>query len=632
MSSNEKKLRQLLIWDLDEPIENSEYLLMLWRGHSCKKQANIFAINKILENKSIEIKTQYLAWIFELGNAKFNGKKLLNYLRARPGFSYWWMSLLVEKCNFSKSREINSALKIMALNSWIDGKKGITHIILESDNEHLADSISMLCKLHGLIFEYRPYKDGLNKDDILKSLYKNSPIFLKSLIRLVFHYYERWPLSNMGINLWGNTRSKVTLVSYFLNINSSELLNGRYRSNYWGGLTDFLAHEGHSVNYLHIYVKNPLFPTAKSAAQALKRLNSEGRHDLHITLDSFLSLRIFLITLYTFFKINFLFIKLFKFYQLGLQAVDNSKVSNESKFIDNLIWPLLKNDFRESLIGPTSIINILNLNLIESAFKGLPKQDIGIYLQENQGWEYALNYCWKRFNHEKLYGMPHSTVRYWDMRYFYDLRNIGSNDEFPMPLPNKVLVNGIAMRSAYEEWGYPNHDLIDVEALRYLELEGLAKKAYIRPSSDRIRILMLGDYLFENTNEQLHFLHKAVLTLNKGVDIIFKPHPACIPNKKFLDSRNANISLEPIHELLLNCDLVFSGSLTSAAVDAHCVGVPVIIMLENNELNMSPLRNEKNVFFVTSIFEFQEIFSSFNFLKLDRKLSKWKELFKLNLM
>ena len=76
-----------------------------------------------------------------------------------------------------------------------------------------------------------------------------------------------------------------------------------------------------------------------------------------------------------------------------------------------------KNDFKKSIYGIVAIENIMWIEIFNKLLKELPKQKLGIYLQENQGWEYAFINAWKNNGHGKLLAVQHSSVAYWDMRY-----------------------------------------------------------------------------------------------------------------------------------------------------------------------------------------------------------------------
>ena len=82
------------------------------------------------------------------------------------------------------------------------------------------------------------------------------------------------------------------------------------------------------------------------------------------------------------------------------------------------------------------------------------------------------------------------------------------------------------------------------------------------------------------------------------------------------------------------CDIVYSGSSTSAAVEAYCVGLPVVVLLDGTFLNMSSLRGYKGVYFVRNFKDLASVINSVevtslkevkSYFYLDLKLPKWRE-------
>ena len=141
----------------------------------------------------------------------------------------------------------------------------------------------------------------------------------------------------------------------------------------------------------------------------------------------------------------------------------------DSELIYSLLWPLFKKDWEQSFFGIEAMRNVLTLNLFEKAFSDLSNQSVGIYLQENQGWEFGMIHAWRSNDHRGLTGFPHSTVRFWDLRYFFDPRSYYKT-QAGLPIPDSVATSGNLVKKAYLEGGYPARDLTQVEALRYLYL------------------------------------------------------------------------------------------------------------------------------------------------------------------
>ena len=56
----------------------------------------------------------------------------------------------------------------------------------------------------------------------------------------------------------------------------------------------------------------------------------------------------------------------------------------------------LKEDYMSSFFGPTLIYNIMNIIILKNLLKNIPKQKVGIYIIENQSWEYCFIKFWKK--------------------------------------------------------------------------------------------------------------------------------------------------------------------------------------------------------------------------------------------
>ncbi len=291
------------------------------------------------------------------------------------------------------------------------------------------------------------------------------------------------------------------------------------------------------------------------------------------------------------------------------------------------------------MMGPRSIINALYLNLFEAATKSLPKQRVGIYLFENQPWELALIHAWKMVGHERLIGAQHATMLYWDLRYFFDPRSYkrtGGND---LPLPDQIAINGPATLDTCIQAGYPEKDLIQVEALRYLYLyrSEAEPENDASPSKGALRLLVLGDYLTCNTQLQMRLLEQAAQSLPTGTTITVKPHPSCPIKLEDYPGLDMTVTMEPIAVLLPNCDVAYASPVTSAAVDAYCTGVPVVSVRNPNTLNLSPLRGCEGAFSASTPEELVHALISAastprsgkakkTFFNLDPKLPRWRRL------
>jgi surface carbohydrate biosynthesis protein (TIGR04326 family) len=612
----------LLLWDVEShPIDDYDTLIY-WSSFSNAKEDKIFSIPLLVEKSAESLRSKYLKLIYEFGEARVHNQSIIEYLQIRQNFSYWWMTLLVEKCNYSKSPQIDNIIKLMALEQWLQENK-YHEIKIVTANKALADAVILLAKKLSIDFEWEKSIDSKNSSNLIKRIYHSLPNIIQSPIWLLRYALLNWPLKGARVKEWRETTATTTFVSYLDNLVPESAINGRYESRYWTKLTDVLGSHKHPTNWLHIYVKDGLLPSAKKARTLIQEINNrESGKQTHVTLASFLSISLLLQTLKDWYKVQKL----------------KKTVCKQVQLKSDYLWPLFEKDCQDSMSGIAAISNLQYFNLFERAMNELPVQKKGCYLQENQGWEFGFISSWRGAGHGKnLVGFPHSTVRYWDLRYFFDSRSYVSTCENNLPLPDYVGINGSISKNSYIDGGYPQEGLIEIEALRYLYLKNSCV-SQIKNNKNRLQkksLLVVGDYLKENTNKQLALLMTAFESIDQSVRYIIKPHPNCPINMQDLPGLNCEISTQPIDELLLMSDIVYSSAVTSAAVDAYCTGKPVITILDGKSLNMSPLRGVSGVHFVSNAkelaiaingAEMSELEQREDYFYLDPELPRWRSL------
>ena len=132
-------------------------------------------------------------------------------------------------------------------------------------------------------------------------------------------------------------------------------------------------------------------------------------------------------------------------------------------------------------------------------------------------------------------------------------------------------------------------------------------------NSNKIKtVLVLGDYDKDNTEQQMKLLSEAIKFIDEPMKYIVKPHPACRIVKSDYPEVEMTIVNTPISNLINDCSVVYSSSLTSAALDAHCFGKNVISVIDTTGLNLSPLRGVQGVVFVSSGKELSDALSNIN--------------------
>ena len=613
------------IWDSSLPVESSSEQIFLWRSYVEDGTGSI-SVPRLVEDNYSVLKNQYLSWIYDLGEAQFSAKPIVDHLKLRPNLSFWWMTLLAEKCNYSSSPHITDAIRLLAFNLWALDKK-VESVRITTENKKIVACIEQWCRVRKIKFslEHRPVKK--HEHSMLRKIFDLFPNRLKGLIQLFRHIWAVRSLRGVGLEDWQNSDADITFFSYFFNLDVNKKSNGGFKSNLWPKLPEELSKRNCKTNWLHIFYSDISHPTSGDAKRLLKQFNKiAAKEQYHVALESFLNLSVIFETLSDWLRIS----KLANGLEPTMSNVECSGLN---------LWPLFKEEWHSSVTGAPSILGILNFNLFEVAIRMLPTQRIGLYLYEQQSWELGLISAWKARSHGTVIGVQHSTMLDWDMRYFHDPRSYQRLDNNDLPMPDKVAVNGPVIMEKSLEAGYPKENLCEVEALRYLYLSDLASEesgsAY--KSSDCLTLLVLGDYLESNTKIQMGLLETTLRQFPRKISIIVKPHPAYLIEPLDYPSINFSVTTGPLKDTLDNCDVAYTSPVTSAAVDAYCFGIPVITALDPNSLNLSPLRNYDEVHFVSSPAELSEALFIVDsnrsesdvkqqFFTLDSGLVRWKKL------
>ena len=240
--------------------------------------------------------------------------------------------------------------------------------------------------------------------------------------------------------------------------------------------------------------------------------------------------------------------------------------------------------------------------------------------------------------HEKLIGVPHTTVRFWDLRYFFDSRTYNQTGFSDIPLPDRVAVNGEVAKKQYINGGYAADKLVDVEALRFLHLEKFVKRNNgLDQSGQRNTLLVITDYMTKNIALQMSLLQQASKMTDKKIEFIIKPHPHSPVLVEDYPDMEIKITNTSIDKLLDCCTMVFTSSLTSAAVEAFYAGKHVITFVDASALNRSPLKGYDGVSFVSTADELAQALNNIDkinsnikqeedYFYIDRDLPRWRNL------
>lgn len=608
------------VWDTDITPTAIDGITILWSGFLEEGNKNIISMPQFVEENSISLRSRYLAWIHELGLILVNGKSVVDHFELRPGFSYWWMTLLSEKSIF-KSPQIFDVIKLIALEE-LQKKIRPVKVVLTSGNKQLVAVFTKWCdtiKIQGEVH----LLDKIKEKPSFKHIYRSLPEPLQALVGLLRHTMQRFPFRRKYNTETNN--ADITFVDYFMNLIPDGSGSGLFSSGYWTELVNVLRSENVSTNWLHIFVSNGELKTPAAASELMNSFTkSSANKESHLMLDGIINFRMVFIILRDFCKI--------------LRSASRLRKIKEHFSPSHSalnFWDLYEEEWKQGTRGKVAMASLIHFNLFENIFSNIHQQKLGFFLLENQNWEIAMTYAWKKNGHGRLIGISHSTVRFWDLRYFHDQRTYHQLGKNPLPMPDYVALNGPVAMNEYLKGKYPSSKLLEAEALRYFYLDELNKKEGIHKSSTGIKILVCSDIDAGASRKMIKWLEEIFMQLPIGTTISVKAHPAQPIKAEDYPSLPMTVIREPIRTILKEYDVVYASYITSAAVDAYCSGLPVIQVVDGAAFNMSALRGLESITFVTSqvalaaalksITKKQSI-NPLSFFYLHKDLPRWRRI------
>jgi surface carbohydrate biosynthesis protein (TIGR04326 family) len=598
-----------------------------WSGYS--KNSDAIFLERLLEKNSNALRKQYLRFVHDVGETLINGARITDHLSIDQDFSMWWMSLIAEKSPF-KSPKIMQSMKLLALREVLHDLQPRT-VVLISDDATLAEAVGKLCATIDVNFLWKQNKVQARPNYLsnVSALLSN---VCRALIYIAAYVRKRWHLREINVREWVHDNDAIFLFSYLSHIHSDADRLRTFYTDLWGTLPEKAIEADKKLNWIHHFVVTETTPNAKAGVNFLAKLNSRpGDGQKHGFLDSFLTPKVVVNALTIWIRMIFRTATINKKVE---EAVSNIRIG--------FLWPFIREDWYTSTIGATAFQNILFFLLLKNAMATLPKQRLGIYLFENQGWEQAFVYLWKKYNHGRLVAVAHSTIRYWDLRYFDDPKT-WTTAQLPN---NKYYADQIALNGPAAWWEYKNANqpmtkMIEVEALRYLHLE---RSEISQPfgtttlveSTDKKTLLFFGDIQKESTDLILRAFEEISPYLNSNWNLYFKPHPGSIIDTKKYPQLNVKIIRKSAHELFgMKFDVIVSSASTSTSLEVELSGNTAITFVARNNFNFCNFQEEEEACFVNNSDELQfalenlprgqSVLLKEKYFWIDEKLPRWRK-------
>ena len=87
----------------DKPSEHSTTYDLIAYWESFDESNGAYSLPKMVESNSEHLREKYLDWLYKIGRLKINSKSVIDHLAIRDDFSYWWMTLIIEKSQWKSS-------------------------------------------------------------------------------------------------------------------------------------------------------------------------------------------------------------------------------------------------------------------------------------------------------------------------------------------------------------------------------------------------------------------------------------------------------------------------------------------------------------------------------------------------
>ena len=591
---------------------------------------------------------ELLALVYELGRARVDGVEVQEQLKAGDSLSMWWCSLLFEK-HPKVTPELYPALKLRALEYMLGGKEreaASAHepapeqavwqeLRLYGGNATLAQCLRDYCAAWGRSFVHVPGRsdgeaDGSTGAAERTGAASGTQAGLKVRLRRAY-YALPGPCKaalRLGAWLWQSRallRGRVqprpqescgTIATYFPNVDLKAAEAGRFRSRYWEDLhaalrSDWDAATGTPttaageakdaacapVNWLFIRFPSPQASLAQclDMRDRFRQAQQDGR-SFHY-LEEFLGWKDVLAAIARYVRLA----TRAKALESAVRPLFRLGFADAPSRMD--VWPWLGPYWQDSFGGWRCLERCLQRRALQNYVRWAGPQRWTIFPMENCPWERMLTEAVHAAGHGPVYGTQHSTVRPTDLRYFDDVRAFAAADCQAFQ-PDSLYGNGQGACAEMLAAGTPVQRVGMVEALRYMYLSGRVDQAPAEVPLPCARLLVVTSFFADEVEAHLRVLarwmrEEQATSAAAGWEVCVKPHPYLAVEgyvRDFFPQGGAPRVLDqPIGELLTPGTAVWASNSTTVALEAALMGLPVMVQLPENDVDLCPLQNVPGV-------------------------------------
>ena len=563
-----------------DKIEINDYTLLVFTKRN--KNPIYVNLNEYIEDNADILKkdiTCYLNFI------KLNSKL---YLKFNKDFNSDEYSSIFEG-NYYKTK-IDDLVLILAINKFIKKYKP-RNIYIKSKNQNIYKCLKLNNKIKYKLSRKFNFSFKLNNNIFYSTL-----VGVYCLFKILFTFNS----NKKKINILNNDILISPLSNYSIIKKKNTFL---FKSNLWGKLEEEFLKLNRNITYIH--VSNILEKKNKS----LKCSNSIfSKKNNHIFFENNLSSieKLILIKIYL---SNF-------FYSFTKQNFIKSKFYNKN--LDINFWNILKKNFFEGYIGFDFFSGYVHFCNFSKIFKNNKNIKNIYYLYEFQNWERIILDIIKNDNQIKSYGIIHSSIRFWDLRFSFLSNSI---------YPNKFFINSNHNLVQLKKNGFLEENLLLVESLRFNKFDNKIIKREL--NTDYLIVFL--DYSDDLSLELINFLLEYDAAFKGATKFIFKKHintKINLHQYKFKNYSITNLNIENIFNKYSKC---ITSNMTTAQIDILENSLDLIVLYEQNKLNLSPLYKKYDIKYARNIYDLKNFMNSkcipsnFSYFIKSRNYKLWKK-------
>lgn len=305
------------------------------------------------------------------------------------------------------------------------------------------------------------------------------------------------------------------------------------------------------------------------------------------------------------------------------------------------LWSYMGEYFADSFRGWRCLERCLHHKALGRYVEWVGPQDWTIFPLENCPWERMLTHAVHSAGHGPVYGTQHSTLRPTDFRYFDDARTFSDPDCMVFQ-PDMVCGNGQGACDQLRIAKLPPERMGMIEALRYMYLYRAQGPCPPQPVQGKLLIVtsFFADEVADHMRVLAAALHAGLLT---DWQVTIKAHPylavddymrALFPAEYLGNAKHAiHLSTAPINELLTSGTLVWASNSTTVALEAAMQGLPVMVQLPANDVDLCPLQDMKGVARIATVAHVAAALAApsharipNDYLALNPDLPRWRDL------